>query len=71
MIDTIDAVVETLGGPATTASIAGVGVSAVSNWKKRGAIPADKFLIIDGALGKLNTRADPALFGFEPAEARA
>lgn len=67
MLTSIDAVVDALGGTAAVASLAGVGVSAVSNWKTRGKIPADKFLIFDGALEKLNTRADRALFAFEPA----
>lgn len=64
MLTSIDAVVEKLGGPSAVASMAGVRVSAVSNWKARGRIPADKFLIVDRELASRNTSADPALFGF-------
>jgi hypothetical protein len=68
MLGSIDDVISTLGGTAKVAGLCGVGQSAVSNWRTRGRIPAEKFLIFDGALEKLNVRADPALFGFEPAE---
>lgn len=71
MLDAIDDVIEALGGVAKVAALCGVGPSAVSNWKARGRIPPEKFFIFDRALAPLNTRADPALFGFEPVEVRA
>lgn len=66
----IDEVIEALGGPAKVAELCGVGTSAVSNWKARGRIPPEKFFIFERALAGTDKRADPSIFGFEPAEAR-
>lgn len=70
MLRTIDAVIDALGGANKVASLCGVGFTAVSNWKSRGRIPAEKFMIFSAALDHLGLRADPALFGFETAESR-
>lgn len=67
MLTSVDALIDALGGTSKVADMAGVGLSAVSNWKARGRIPSEKFMIFDAALGSLNTRADPSLFGFEEA----
>lgn len=64
MLKSIDAVIEAVGGVTAAASLAGVSLPAVSNWKARGHIPADKFMIFDRELESRNMRADPALFGF-------
>lgn len=70
MLTTVDDVVKKLGGPTAVASLTGVGLSAVSNWKSRGRIPAEKFLIFDRALSNLKSSAHPDLFGFETEEAQ-
>jgi hypothetical protein len=72
MLSSVEAVVDAVGGAAAAAGIAGVGMSAVSNWKARGCIPAENFLCFSEALKREGKEADPAVFGFKlPAEARA
>ena len=70
MLGTIDEVIGALGGNAKVATLCAVGLSAVSNWRSRGRFPAEKFMIFSAALAEIEKRADPALFGFEPAGAR-
>lgn len=70
MLKTVDALVEAVGGTSKAAEIGGVGPSAVSNWKSRGSIPSEKFMLFNSALDRIGLRADPSLFGFETAEAR-
>jgi len=65
MLNTVDEVIEALGGPTATASLAGVGVSAVSNWSFRGRIAPDKFVIISDALASLGKEVRPTVFGFK------
>ena len=62
MISTVEEAVTALGGNAAAASLIGVTSAAISNWKERGAIPANKFLVIEAALN--GRRIDPAIFGF-------
>jgi hypothetical protein len=50
MLTTVDAIIEALGGPATTAAILDVVPSALSNWKRRGGIPPTNFLLLERAL---------------------
>ncbi len=73
MLCTIDEVFEALGGPDAARSITGVkSQSAPFNWKERGRIPTEHFLVISGALKAVGKEADPGLFGFtQPIEARA
>ena len=71
MIGTIDDLIEALGGVAKVATLCGVGPSAVSNWRSRGRIPTEKFMMLADALRRAGKgEAAPALFGFEPTEAR-
>jgi hypothetical protein len=67
MLKTVDDVVETLGGTAQAAKCFAVGPSAVSNWRARERIPADKFMLVQSALMQHGKSATPALFGFEVA----
>lgn len=67
MLDTVNAVIEAVGGDAEAAKLAGVGASAVSNWKARGRIASGKAMIFADALGKRGLRADPSVFGMDPA----
>jgi DNA-binding transcriptional regulator YdaS (Cro superfamily) len=71
MLKSVEAVVEALGGNAATADLAGVGISAVSNWKTRRAIPAENFLTFSRALARMGKKVDPTVFGFKDAEAEA
>jgi hypothetical protein len=64
MLTTVESVIDALGGPTAAASLAGVGLSAVSNWKARNKFPSEMFLIFSDALAKNGNTPDPALFGF-------
>lgn len=72
-LSTIDEVFEAVGGPDAARSIAGVkSQSAPFNWRERGRIPTEHFLVISEALRAVGKEADPDLFGFTPTvEARA
>lgn len=61
----VDDVVEALGGTTAVAALAGVGISAVSNWKFRGAIPSENFMMVSQELRKRRMSASPAVFGFK------
>ena len=51
------------------AVVVGVGPSAISNWKARGGIPPDKFMLLERALAERGKgKPSPDLFGFEPAK---
>jgi hypothetical protein len=65
MIRSVDELVSELGGNKAVADIASVGPSAVSNWRTRGFIPADKFRLFEEELAKRNMVADREIFGFE------
>jgi hypothetical protein len=72
MLTTVDAIIDALGGSAATAAIVGVGPSAISNWKARGGIPPDKFMILERALtDRGKGKPSPDLFGFEMPSERA
>lgn len=65
MIESVDAVIDAVGGTSAASKLAGVGLSAVSNWKSRGRIPAEKFKIFERALAGIGKEADPRIFGFD------
>jgi hypothetical protein len=67
MLDTIDSVIEAVGGPSAVTRLTGVGSSGQSNWKARGAIPSDLFLIFEKALRAKGKSADRSVFGFKAA----
>lgn len=72
MLNSVDDVIEALGGTGTTAALAGVGTSAVSMWSKRGEFPAEYFVLFRDALAALGKEVDPSVFRFkEPVEAEA
>ena len=64
MLNSVDGVVEALGGTGATASLAGVVPSAVSNWIKRGEFPAEYFVVFRDALAALGKEVDPSVFRF-------
>ncbi len=63
MLGTVGAVIDELGGTASVAALTGLGSSTVSNWRSRGRIPAELFLVVSGALEGKGKQADPSLFG--------
>ena len=72
MLKSVDKVIEEVGGDAAACLLAGVGPSAVSNWRARGKISQDKFILFRDALAALGKEeAAPSVFGFkETAEVR-
>jgi hypothetical protein len=68
MIKSVDDVIEVLGGTGKTAAISRVGATAVCNWRTRGEIPPEHFLLISGALAAIGERADISVFGFKVQE---
>jgi len=67
ILSTIDDVLAAVGGPAGACSITGTkSPSAPFNWKARGRIPTEHFLVFSEALKARGMEADPALFGFSP-----
>ena len=72
MLNSVDEVIEALGGTTAVASLAGVGVPAVSNWSKRGRISRGSFMTVRDALAAKGKEVSPAVFGFkEPAATEA
>ena len=65
MLRSVDEIISALGGTAATAELAGVGSPAVSNWKARGSIPAEYFLIFDGELARRDLAFDRKVFGLK------
>lgn len=70
MIDTVDALIDALGGNAAVAALTGRRSSAVSNWRKRGRVPAELSRVLESALGEKGRQVAPSLFGMAEAEAR-
>ncbi len=68
MIDSVDKVIEALGGPARTAELCGVGTSAVSNWAARGKISKGNLLPVRDALAARGLEVSPVVFGFKASE---
>ena len=69
-LDTVDSVIKAVGGHSAAASLAGVGSSAVSNWRERGRIPKDHFFTFAAALGSRSKYLSRDVFGFK-SEVRA
>ena len=69
MLKSVDDVIEALGGPTKAAGMIGVGASAVSNWRTRGEIPPEHFLVIGEALNAIGVCVDSAVFGFNEVRA--
>ena len=69
MLSTVDAVIDAVGGTAAAAGLAGVGLSAVSNWRSRNRIPSEKFMIFADVLRARGQEATPAVFGMDEARA--
>jgi hypothetical protein len=62
-LKTVDEVIEALGGSTTRAGRAiGTTAQVVQNWRARGYIPAENYLVVNAALSALDKSATPALF---------
>lgn len=68
MLTTVDEVIKALGGTAAAAGLLGVSAPAVSNWRERGKIAPDKFLLVREALSALGKDVDPCVFAFKLTE---
>lgn len=62
-LDSVDQVIEKLGGNAAVARLLGLGPPAVSNFVSRGKIPAHFYVELEKRLNRLGFRTTPALFG--------
>lgn len=56
-------VIDALGGTSKVARLTGRSMQAVSNWRERGAFPAETFLLLGDALGKAGRTAPASLWG--------
>lgn len=66
MLRSVEKFVDALGGSAAVAEIAGVGASAVSNWKANGEIPAEYFFLFARAANARGLTFEPLdVFGFK------
>jgi hypothetical protein len=70
MIKTVDELVDVLGGNAATAAVAGVGISAVSNWRKLGYVPPYLYLCMQKATQERGAELGGDLFQKVPREMR-
>lgn len=66
----IHQVIDIVGGQTKLAAICGVTPQAVHKWVNADRVPADKVLVIEGAVGGQITRYQlrPDVFGEAPAE---
>lgn len=69
MLNSVDEVIKALGGPTKTAAAVAVGsASAVINWRTRGEIPPEYFVVICDALAAAGKGdVDRSVFGFKEA----
>jgi hypothetical protein len=64
-LNSVDEVIAELGGPTAAARISALGVSAqaVSNWRMRKRLPAEKYLVVSSELRQRGFSAPASLFG--------
>lgn len=65
MLDTVDSVITAVGGSQAAASLAGVSLPAIWNWRARGKIAQGKFVLFRDALAVKGLEASPAVFGMK------
>lgn len=69
LLDTVDAVIEALGGRMAVAELTGRLPQQVTNWRAAGAFSPTTFLVMTTALDAIGVRAAPRLWRMdEPAE---
>jgi hypothetical protein len=60
---TVEEVIQALGGTTTKAGRAiGTTAQVVQNWRARGYIPAENYIVVNAALAAIDKSATPALF---------
>ena len=69
-IQTIESLVDELGGPSAVGELFGIVPSAVCNWDEKGVIPRGWHLPLIIELKRRRLRYDPTLFGLSPEQAR-
>ncbi len=69
-LTTIDGVVRALGGRERTADLAGVGPTAVSNWKRAGRIARSNYPWMIAALHEAGMTAPASLWGMKVPKAK-
>lgn len=62
-IDSIERVIDLVGGEARAARLADVGETAVANWKARGRIAKEHFVVFAAEVAKAGKEVDPRVFG--------
>lgn len=68
-VETVDAVIEALGGNADVATLTGRLPKAPSNWRSQGYFPPNTYLVLTGALLQTGKRAPASLWRMtEPRE---
>ena len=70
-IRSVDELIDLIGGTAAAASKLGVTMPAVSNWRKRGFIPAEYFAAFSEEARTRGRGLGFSLFGFSTSEASA
>jgi hypothetical protein len=66
MLGSVDEIVDAVGGCSKAASLCGVGLSAVSNWKAVGFIPPRHFFAFAEEIGRRDgCPPNRAIFGFK------
>ena len=63
MLNSVEQVIDAIGGNSAAAKLAGVTEPAVSNWKFRKRIPSKLFPAFSKILTRERLRADPSVFG--------
>ena len=62
-LDSVEAVIDALGGPAELRRLGGFSPQRVWNWKRDNRFPASTYVLLQGALRKVNRSADDRLWG--------
>ncbi|RZZ90899.1 CI repressor [Pseudoxanthomonas winnipegensis] len=68
-MDALDLAIENAGGVSRLAAQLGLAQTAVSNWRKRGKVPAEQVLKVEAATGVSRYDLRPDVFGPAPTQA--
>ena len=71
MLTSVEQVIDAIGGNAAAADLAGVGETAVSNWKERKRIPPRLFPAFSKVLARRCLHVSPSIFGVRVTEDEA
>ena len=66
-----DDVIDALGGTAETARITGRSQQAISNWRARGSLPPETYLVMQAALAEIGLEAPPAVWRMDAPSSQA